>query len=215
MRNNYDNIATLYDPLSRLVFGKAQVKVQLDLLPAIKANSRILIVGGGTGWILEALADLHYESLTITYIEISAKMLKIAKSRYCGQHKVRFIEQAIEEYTPTNESYDVVITCFLFDNFLRPKAEIVFHHLSTLLTAGGLWLYADFYLDTTRKNRWKKGLLYLMYKFFRYVCQVEASNLVDMTPYFQRDRYQVLFSSLRYAGFIKGIVYKKSKTGPE
>uniref|UniRef100_F4C745 Methyltransferase type 12 n=1 Tax=Sphingobacterium sp. (strain 21) TaxID=743722 RepID=F4C745_SPHS2 len=215
MKNNYDNIAPLYDRLSRLVFGRAQVNVQLDLIHSIAADSRILIVGGGSGWILEALAKLHAEGLTITYVEISEKMLRMARDRNCANNKVVFVEQAIEDFEALQNSYDVIITSFLFDNFLRPKAEKVFGHLTRLLASEGLWLYADFYLDPNKKNGWKKGMLKLMYKFFGYLCQVEARNLIDMSPYFQRNRYQMLFSSLHYAGFIKGIVYKKSKTGPE
>jgi ubiquinone/menaquinone biosynthesis C-methylase UbiE len=215
MRNNYDNIAPLYDRLSRLVFGPAQVNAQLDLIHNIVADSRILIVGGGSGWILEALGKLHREGLTITYVEISKKMLRLAQDRNCANNKVVFVEQAIEDFEATQNSYDVIITSFLFDNFLQPKAEKVFDHLTKLLASEGLWLYADFYLDPNKKNGWKKGMLNLMYKFFGYLCQVEARNLIDMTLYFRRNRYQVLFSSLHYAGFIKGIVYKKSKTGPE
>ncbi|MEH6308443.1 class I SAM-dependent methyltransferase [Olivibacter sp. CPCC 100613] len=209
MRNNYDNIASLYDRLSRLVFGRAQVNVQLDLIHTIASNSRILIVGGGSGWILEALAKLYPQGLMITYVEISANMLRIARNRYYGNNKVVFVEQAIEDYVAAPNSYDVIITSFLFDNFLRSKAEKVFRHLTALLVNEGRWLYADFYLEPQKKNRWKKGMLHLMYKFFGYVCRVEAKKLIDMEPYFQENGYRVLFCSLRYFGFVKGIVYQK------
>jgi ubiquinone/menaquinone biosynthesis C-methylase UbiE len=56
MLNNYDRIARIYDKLSRMVFGKSIVRAQQSILPFITTPARMLIVGGGTGWILEEIA---------------------------------------------------------------------------------------------------------------------------------------------------------------
>lgn len=209
MKNNYNHIAPVYDSLSRLVFGRAQVNVQRDLLASVVASSRILIVGGGTGWILEELAALCPAGLAITYVEISSEMLRIAKRRPIGSNLVEFLAEDIQDYSAAKCSYDVIITPFLFDNFLNSTAKKVFFQLDALLSAKGIWLYADFYLDPRKESSWKKGLLFLMYKFFGCVCRIEAQTLVDMAPYFQGAGYRELFCSFRYAGFIKGIVYQK------
>jgi hypothetical protein len=59
MAASFNNSAWFYDRLSRLVYGKAIVNTQLYLLGYIQPNSNILIVGGGTGWILDEITRLH------------------------------------------------------------------------------------------------------------------------------------------------------------
>src|SRR5665213_2689273 len=80
MPANYDNSAWFYDRLSRLIYGDALVRAQVYLLGFIPENAKVLIAGGGTGWILEKLADVHPAGLQITYAEVSAKMMAQAKN---------------------------------------------------------------------------------------------------------------------------------------
>lgn len=210
MKNNYDNIASLYDFLSRLVFFKTQVKAQVELLKYIKPKSTILIVGGGSGWILEELSNLYPEGLVIHYVEISAKMLARSRKRDYKKNRVLFFQAAIEDYRPSN-SFDIVITAFLFDNFLEEKAAEVFKLLNQQLHYSGIWLYTDFYVNPQKDSRWKRWVLTIMYKFFRYICDVEAQKLVNMEKHFRYSGYTELTNSSHYLGFIKGVVYKKSR----
>lgn len=210
MKNNYDNIANLYDFLSRLIFFKTQVKAQVEILKYIKANSTILIVGGGSGWILEELAKLHPEGLVIDYVEISEKMLNRSKKRDYKKNNVFFFRTAIEDYQSIN-SFDVIITAFLFDNFLEEKATEVFSLLNKQLRSAGNWLYTDFYVNPRKDSSWKRWLLAIMYKFFRYICDVEADKLVNMERYFKNSGYTEIKHSSYYLGFIKGIVYRKNR----
>ena len=76
MPNNYDAAAWFYDGLSRLVFGDALVRAQRFLVEHIAAESKLLIVGGGTGWILEEIALMQPASLKIINVEISEKMMR-------------------------------------------------------------------------------------------------------------------------------------------
>lgn len=208
MKNNYDNIAVLYDSLSRLVFGRAQVYVQEALLRHISPQSHILIVGGGSGWILDKLSELHPQGLKITYVEISQKMLARSKKRNIRANDVRFVHVGIEDFE-SDACYDVVMTAFLFDNFAIDRAEFVFQKLHGLLRPSGSWLFADFVVSPSKKDLWKKLMLNVMYSFFKLICDVEASKLVNMQTYFDDHYYQVKASYRRYADFIKGIVYQK------
>jgi len=97
MRNNYDRIARYYDFLSRMVFFRAQLKAQIEQLHFIPANSSVLIVGGGTGWILEEIAKVHSSGLRITYVEISAKMLELSRKRNVRANQVTFVHSPAEE----------------------------------------------------------------------------------------------------------------------
>jgi len=144
MLNNYDKIARYYDVLSRLLFHQSQVNAQIAQLKFIPPHSRILIAGGGTGWILEELSKVQDQGLHITYVEISAEMIRLAKKRNTGKNSIEFINCAIEEF-PITASYDVVHTAFLFDNFAGERTATVFRILHQALKPGGLWLYTDFF----------------------------------------------------------------------
>ena len=210
MTGNYDRIARFYDPLSRLVFFNAQRDAQKNQLKFINGHHQLLIVGGGTGWILEAIGK-SFSGLEITFVEISAKMIGMARSKNAGRNVVHFVHAAAEDFS-SEVNYDLIITAFLFDNFGTEKAALVFRKLDVLLKPGGLWLFSDFHLDQLKLGVWQWILLKIMYIFFRIVARVEASALPDTDTLFQAAGYHQRSVSKYYNGFIKAIVYRKASS---
>lgn len=209
MANNYDSIAGIYDMLSRLVFGQVLQRSQSDLLKWIPPESRILIVGGGTGWILERIAADHPAGLDIVYVEASAKMVELSRQKKTGENTVTFICLPVEEYTFTG-LFDIVLTPYLFDNFIPAEAEHIFQLLHYALRPGGRWLFVDFFMDANRPRLWQKLMLRIMYIFFRVTCGVKAKQVVDMTPYFTKAQYRLLQEKEYWSSFIKAYVYEKN-----
>jgi len=206
--NNYNKIAKHYDFLSRLVFGQSQVIAQKNQLKYIKDNSTILIVGGGTGWILTEIAQLHLTGLKITFVEISSKMIELSMNRDRGSNQVTFITSRIEDFH-SDERFDVIFTPFLFDNFSEDRCVQVFNQLNHNLNKNGLWLFVDFTIASTGSNWWKKLFLKAMYAFFKIICNVEARKLINLQPYFINENYKKLEERFYYQHFIKAIVYQK------
>lgn len=209
MGNNYNAIANIYDLLSRMVFRKSIVNAQIFLLKHIPQNSTVLIVGGGTGWVLEELSKIYNKGIEITYVEKSSKMIQLSKQKNTKNNSVEFINKSIEEFS-TEKNFDVVFTAFLFDNFLPEKIEFVFSKLDQLLKPSGLWLYADFINDNMNAKWWKKFLLKTMYLFFKITCNIETQELINMSTYFSRD-YTKITECFFYSNFIKSVVYKKAE----
>ncbi|RQO74837.1 methyltransferase type 12 [Pedobacter sp. KBW06] len=208
MINNYDKIANYYDRLSRLVFFKSQVNAQIHQLKYIPENSRVLIVGGGTGWILEELAKVHPAGLHIVYVEISAKMIALSKVRNVGANTVEFVNMGIEDFS-SSLSFDVISSPFLFDNFSERRAWLIFEQLDDLLKEDGHWFFVDFSLNGEQGKWWKSIFLQVMYVFFKLIRIVEASELIDMEPYFKRANYRITDSQFYYGGFIRALIYHK------
>lgn len=206
--NNYDKAAPFYDFLSRIIFGKSLIRAQQALIPSVKYGSKILIVGGGTGFILEELARIYPAGLSITYVEISAKMLILARKRNWNKNEVLFVHTGIEDYAASDQ-FDVIITAFLFDNFKEKRAERVFKILDSLLVPGGKWLFTDFKIEGKNNNFWQKILLGTMYKFFRLLCNIEATQLPDMASLFQPAGYKTLLETKHFHDFIESLVYQK------
>ena len=181
MPANYNNTAWFYDKLSQLVFGSSLINAQKYLLQFIPANAHLLIVGGGTGWILDEITRHHASGLTITYVEMASDMMTVSRKRNIGDNQVVFINDAIENvFLPINA--DVVLTAFFFDNFYEETLSKLFNHIYSLLKTNGLWLNTDFQLTG---KWWQKVLLKSMLFFFKLICHIEASKLPDIEKQFK------------------------------
>lgn len=206
MATDYDLIARIYDPLSRMVFGRTLMRAQEALLPCIPPDSRILIVGGGTGWVLERIDAIYPQGLIIDYVEPSARMMELSRQRSCCENVVRFHQVPIEQFT-SDERYGIVITPFLFDNFSQDHAQRVFDRISAMQHSASLWLYTDYHI-TAGSPFWQRVLLSIMYTFFRIVSGVEARRMPEMDKVFAHTHVPVFTRSF-YAGFILSTVYRR------
>jgi ubiquinone/menaquinone biosynthesis C-methylase UbiE len=205
MPANYDRTAWFYDALSRLVYGDTLIKAQIHLLHHIPANAHVLIIGGGTGQIVESIAQIHPTGLNITYVEISAKMIALAGKRNTGANSIVFIAQPIENINSADK-FDVIITAFLFDNYTDEVLKGTFPHISGMLKPGGLWLNTDFQLTG---RWWQRVLLKGMYSFFKLFSKIEASEVPDVKAYFEGLGYQLVEKGIFYRDFVVAEGWRK------
>jgi len=205
MPANYDNSAWFYDQLCWLVYGKTMINAQRFLLKFISPGSKVLIAGGGTGWILEELSRLHSGGLTVTYLEIAPKMMQLSQKRNTGLNKIVFINKAVEN-ARLQPNFDVAITPFLFDNFTQRNFELIFAHVHAALKPGGLWLNSDFQLTG---KWWQPILLKTMFLFFRLTCNIEANRLPDIQKQFDLHGYKNIARKTFYGNFIVSEIYNR------
>jgi ubiquinone/menaquinone biosynthesis C-methylase UbiE len=205
MAGNYDNSASFYDGLSRLVFGGVLMEAQACFLPHIPEGANVLIIGGGTGWILEEISKVPPSGLYITYVEISAKMMALSRKRKAGTNQVEFINKAIED-VKLPQDFDVIITPFLFDNYTAKTLPATFRHIHQMLKPGGLWFNIDFQLTG---KWWQAVLLKSMLLFFKVLCGVESWRLPDVEREFGRHGYTLAETMLFFRDFVGTRMYKK------
>ncbi len=201
----YSNVAWFYDSLSRAIFGNALVEAQVHLLPLIQSNSNILIVGGGTGWILEEIAKIHPSGLSITYVEVADKMMGLSRKRNVANNKVTYITQPIQDVTDL-PTFDVILTPFLFDNFSPATFDKVFNQLHSLLKPGGTWINTDFQLTG---KWWQYVLLKTMFGFFRLMAGIASNKLPDIETEFVIRGYTLVDAKSFFGEFISTTAYKK------
>lgn len=208
LKRNYDTVASFYDRAARLIFGSTQHKAQLYLLNAVKPCSHLLVIGGGSGRILEDIARRYPRGLSITYVDASAKMMAHAARRYTGENHVTFITANIEQAVLAGP-YDAVLTPFLFDNVTTTTARSTCDKVYGHMVPGSVWLYCDFeYTGAV----WQRVLLKAMYAFFRLCCGIEASSLPDMARCFTAERFRMREERYFYRWFIVARVYEKLPT---
>jgi tRNA (cmo5U34)-methyltransferase len=203
--NRFDTLAPIYDGLSKIVFGKSIRNAQLHFLKYSEGKKNILILGGGTGWIVEELIRIN-PTCSVWYIEASFKMIEIAqnKLKHQSQRAIHFIH-GTEQSIPDSVEFDLVITNFYLDLFSGNSLKSIIKIIQNKLTANAIWLASDF-IDS--KEVYQKMLLKVMYYFFKSVCGIEASELPEWENKIKDAGIKEIDSELFYNGFIKSVAYK-------
>ncbi len=179
-QNSFDGIAGVYDLLARLVFGNRLHRAQCMMLPEISEQASVLILGGGTGKILDALF-LHQPDVQVTYVEKSERMIHKAK---CGlsplrEKQVLFVHAGFEDWD-SDQLFDIVLCPFFLDLFTDTKLEQqILPAIKQRMKPAGKLLVTDFTIEesSTWNKCWQRILLKVMYRFFKYTARLEASNL--------------------------------------
>lgn len=204
MRTNkgFDLLAPVYDALARLIFGRSIRTSQTHFLDKAPANAKVLILGGGTGWLLEEL--LKQNALCeVWYIEVSSKMIEKTRARALNG-RVHFI-QGTEEDIPPHITFDVIITNFYLDLFSEDTLRGVIQRLTKQSTSATRWIITDF-VDTDAW--WQRWMLKIMYLFFRSICKIEAMRLPDWSEQLN-PQWKEINSRYWYGSFIKSCVVSR------
>ncbi|HLZ16342.1 MAG TPA: class I SAM-dependent methyltransferase [Cyclobacteriaceae bacterium] len=169
--NDFDKIAVVYDRLAKLIFGKSINESQKHFLPLIPSHSTVLILGGGSGWILPEIMK-ERPGVYVCYIDASKGMIDLARKRIQSR-SILFIH-GTENDIPAQQ-FDVVLTHFYLDLFPPDSLRAVIAKIKTTLLPGSSWIVTDFLNDAW----WKTLMLTVMYRFFRWTCRIESNRLPD------------------------------------
>ncbi|HUM47305.1 MAG TPA: class I SAM-dependent methyltransferase [Chitinophagales bacterium] len=204
MRNTFDYIAPYYDTLASFIFGKNLVNAKKEFLHLIPSHGRLLLMGGGTGTILNHLLESHPE-LIIDFIEASPKMLELAKKKVKAAfiHRVNFIHGTHHQISSAAK-YDAATSFFVMDCLKQADALEFATVVTNALKSGGSFLFADFF---PVKNFYHRILLWTMYRFFRLVAGIHATALPDYDVIFNRLKLKEKGRNNFLNGFIQSRVY--------
>lgn len=200
----FDNISSVYDKLARLVYGKSIIEAQKHFLKLIPQQANVLILGGGTGWILTEIIKKEVVC-AIWYVDASEEMIRLSKKRVDNSH-IQFI-LGTENNMPSSVRFDIVITNFYLDLFPMEKLNKVIDKIIFVLRPESHWIVTDF-IDT--KKWWARLLLKSMYTFFGVLCKIEATDLPDWHDALQEKGLRKKESRFFYHGFIESAVYSVS-----
>ncbi|MBD2715556.1 class I SAM-dependent methyltransferase [Microvirga sp. STR05] len=167
--SGFDRVATFYDPLARLVYGRSLQAAQQEVLDAgLPAGApRLLIIGGGTGWILPEVLRRRPPA-QVLYLEASPQMLArsralLARELPGAAAQVEFRLGTEGALTPA-DTFDGIITFFFLDLFEPQRLRHIVDKLNEVRQPLAPWLLADF---AAPQRWWQRGLLAAMYGFFR------------------------------------------------
>ena len=201
--NNFDSVAGFYDKLTMLVFGTAIRRAQTTHLYDIPQGSNVLILGGGTGWLLAELSALN-PTCKVWYIDASSKMISLSKKKMRNSnHEIVFIH-GTEEAIPAEIMFDAVITHFYLDLFPPDACNVIIRKIRSAIRPGGCWLVADF-IDTTW---WHGVMLRMMYGFFSVMCGIEGRSLSPWENLLEENGFKEYKSRKFFGSFIKSAVFR-------
>jgi tRNA (cmo5U34)-methyltransferase len=203
--NSYDRIAPVYDRLAGVVFGSAIRDAQRVHLGALQNAHEILIVGGGTGWLLVDVLSIHPQ-VRVTYVEASERMIELARKQISDSDSLRveFIH-GTHEMLSQPEAFDAVIINFFVDMFTTAALAEIVARLNIALQPAGQLFCTDFVDD----KGWQKMFLKLMYAFFRLATGLRNQRLAPWRKIIADNGFELAQSSLFWSGFICSQRFRK------
>ncbi|HEX5169201.1 MAG TPA: methyltransferase domain-containing protein [Cyclobacteriaceae bacterium] len=199
---DFNRIADIYDHLTRFFFGKNIVKCQTNFIHLIPNGAHILILGGGTGWIIDEVKG-RCPDCKIWYVDQSSRMISLARTTK-NSSGVIFIEGSISDI-PVGLNFDVVITNFFLDLFPEQKLLNLLSSIKVFLKVGGIWLVSDF----VNERGWHTGYLFVMYCFFKLSTGIEAWKLPPWEELMGSIGLIEVKHRFFYGGFMKSMLYKR------
>ena len=205
--NSFDRIAGFYDALARIVFSKHIIDSQRHFLDKINDEGNVLILGGGTGWLLAELLSRkpHCE---VWYVEASQRMIALSEEKIAGgKRNVHFIH-GTEQSIPPGVLFDGVITNFYLDLFSNESLIKVLSKIKMTMKENACWLVTDF---VHRDKWWQSTLLWIMYRFFRTMSSIEARKLPGWEQLTYEAGLITAQEKIFFGGFIKSAVMSKGR----
>jgi tRNA (cmo5U34)-methyltransferase len=195
--NDYDRISPYYDTLARVVFGKSIVASQQAYLGRITEESNVLVLGGGSGWIVESIMEAQ-PLCKVWFVESSIKMIQQAQRRLKKEWNVVIIH-GDENDIPESVSFNFVISNFFLDLFKEDELRYLISHVKTRCASNVSWVATDF----VREKVWHQFILKLMYQFFRITTNGRNLTLPDWNQSLTKSGFSLIESRGYYGGFIR------------
>ena len=204
--NDFDAIAPLYDKLAVFVFGQALNRANGACVDHIFPNAKILVLGGGTGAVLDAIDRLSIPC-EIDYVEPSRKMIAYAQARKLhARVKVNFLMSTFQSHI-TGRKYDIIHAGFFLDLFTEQELVQTIRLIKQQLHSSGLLLVADFRLNQGLSYVWQKLLIRVMHFFFRFAAKLESQSLQPIASHLVSEGFSEEECTLYYHGMVFSGVY--------
>ncbi len=207
----FDRLAGLYDAMMEWAFWGNIAHSQTYFLKHLPQKAKVLVLGGGTGWIVEAIWKVC-PTAHIVYVELSPKMLSKTKKRIPKNktHQIQLVCGDIQ-LIPQKSRFDVICTFFFLDLFPPQKVAAMASILDKILKINGLWLYADF--EAEGKRHWlKKSFIRLMYLVCSAFCTLENKTYWQYPAAIKALGYKQKATKTFFRGLIRAYCFSKKTT---
>jgi len=177
---DFGRAASFYDLLAGLAFGGSLRRAQRAALAAgLPPGSapRILVLGGGTGWVLSAIWR-QCPTAQVVYLETSATMLAHTQARLQRHAAPPGATVELRHGSQTalrpGEEFDAIITFFVLDCFSAEELPAAVARLYAARRPHAPWLVVDFW---PAPRGWRHWLIRVMYWFFGWLVGLRTRQM--------------------------------------
>ncbi len=161
IQKKFDEISKKYDQQRKKFIPCFDdfYRVSVSMASVNMENPKILDIGAGTG-LLSAFLMERYPDASFTLIDISKKMLDVAKDRFKGNSNVKYIVADYSKYSFV-EKYDMVVSALSIHHLEDEEKQKLYKKSYSLLEQNGIIINADqvheetSFIETLNKKIWK------------------------------------------------------------
>ncbi|GAA4719989.1 class I SAM-dependent methyltransferase [Brevibacillus fulvus] len=158
---SFDRVADQYDKQRRKLIPCFDdfYQIAVSLADTPKQQPRILDLGAGTG-LLSAFLLERYPQAAVTLVDLSEKMLDVARERFRQRPQITFLHADYLTYE-FSSSYDLIVSGLSIHHLPDPDKQRLYQKVFALLDPGGIFINADqvlghtAYLEFLYKNDWR------------------------------------------------------------
>ncbi|MCR8843561.1 class I SAM-dependent methyltransferase [Paenibacillus sp. SC116] len=162
VKSQFDEAAHQYDQQRRMLIPCFDdfYKVSVSLANSATSSPNILDLGAGTGLFSSFLLQ-KYPEANLTLIDLSEKMLEIAKLRFKGYTSVNYIADDYTNYM-SDVKFDIIISGLSIHHLTDTDKQTLYKNIYMNLKPNGVFINADqvlgdtSFIDSLYKNDWKQ-----------------------------------------------------------
>ncbi|MEK4029446.1 MULTISPECIES: class I SAM-dependent methyltransferase [Bacillaceae] len=133
--------------------------IPLSIIETTKEAPAVLDIGAGTG-LFSSFAKERYPDAQITLIDLSEKMMDVAKERFRKDKKIDYIIADYTEYK-FDQKFDIIISSLSIHHLRDVEKKKLYKKIFTWLHEDGMFLNADQvlghtpFIESLYQNDWK------------------------------------------------------------
>lgn len=204
-------MAPFYNKITNIISEGGNIRSQRYFLTWIKKSTKVLNIGCGS---VAFNVDLARKSKHVTSIDISDKMIEIAKksiAKHKVKNNVKFLCMDIMDYT-SKENYDVVFANFMLNTFEWEYAVEVLKYITSFVKEDGILCIAD---EEIAKKKLQRFTQKLCRPFISWVHHIWAGHpmhkIYDYRPVLEEYGFMRVAYKIDKSGVISSSVYQKQR----
>jgi tRNA (cmo5U34)-methyltransferase len=143
VKETFDSVASRYDSQRRWIIPELDRFYSAAVWAAALPGRRpaILDIGAGTGLLSELLCET-YPGVTVTLMDISEKMIEVARRRFAGREGVRFVA-ADYRHRDLGGPFDAICSALSIHHLEKEEKRDLYGRIYGALRPGGIFVNAD------------------------------------------------------------------------